>query len=345
MLKTWSSTPATVALSSAEAEFYALTKGAAQALGLMTLLADLGVEVQAAVHTHAAIGIVRRSGFGKLRHLNVRYLWLQDQVAAGNMALHKVQGLVNPGDLVTKRLAQAAVTKQFSSLDMWVESGRAATAPTLNLLLQEDGEPRCPWDLSGGKLDVWRLNGEEAVRVHHKPRCKLFTPLRVAGAPPSRSLTPARVTEGRFVDTGEAIRRVDSWTTKSTAYTDLGRRWTGTTRFLMRIGHGETTEKEARAPAEQALAETFTEHRGEDGEARCRACIRQAWTAQDRGSQLRVKHDAATLTPAHRGQRVSLSKELVVKKEYEVEGAKEAHSIASRRDAFRGPSAERSSSC
>ena len=92
----------------------------------MTLLADLGVEVQAAVHTHAAIGIVRRSGFGKLRHLNVRYLWLQDQVAAGNMALHKVQGLVNPGDLVTKRLAQAAVTKQFSSLDMWVESGRSS---------------------------------------------------------------------------------------------------------------------------------------------------------------------------------------------------------------------------
>ena len=67
MLKTWSSTPATVALSSAEAEFYALTKGAAQALGLRTLLADLGVGVQAAVHTDAssAIGIVRSSGFGK----------------------------------------------------------------------------------------------------------------------------------------------------------------------------------------------------------------------------------------------------------------------------------------
>ena len=36
MLKTWSSTPATVALSSAEAELYAPIKSAAQALGLMT---------------------------------------------------------------------------------------------------------------------------------------------------------------------------------------------------------------------------------------------------------------------------------------------------------------------
>ena len=62
MLQSWSSTQATVVLSSAEAELYAFTTGAAQALGLMTLLADLGVEVQAAVHTDAsaAIGIVRR---------------------------------------------------------------------------------------------------------------------------------------------------------------------------------------------------------------------------------------------------------------------------------------------
>ena len=125
MLKTWSSTQATVALSSAEGEVYALTKGAAQALGLMTLLADLSVEVQADVHTdaRAAIGIVRRSGLGKLRHLNVRYLWLQDQVAAGNMALHKVHELVNPADLVTKHRAQAAVTKHANLLDMWVECG------------------------------------------------------------------------------------------------------------------------------------------------------------------------------------------------------------------------------
>ena len=62
------------------------------------------VEVQAAVHTDAstAIGIVCRSYFGMLRDFN-------DQVAAGNMALHNVHGFLNPADLVTKHLAQAAV--------------------------------------------------------------------------------------------------------------------------------------------------------------------------------------------------------------------------------------------
>ena len=130
VIETWSSTQATVALSSAEAKLYALTKGAAQALGLMTLLADFGVKVKAAVHTDvsAAIGIIRRSGLGKLCHLNVRYFWLHDQVATGNMALHKVHSFVNLADLVTKHRAQAAVAKHFGALDMWVESGRAESA-------------------------------------------------------------------------------------------------------------------------------------------------------------------------------------------------------------------------
>ena len=86
------------------------------------MLADLGLEVTATAHTDAsaAIGIVRRSGRGKLRHVNVRYLWLQDQ-AAGNVALHNEHGLVNFADLVTKHLAQAAATKHGSAFDMWVK--------------------------------------------------------------------------------------------------------------------------------------------------------------------------------------------------------------------------------
>ena len=63
-IKTWSSTQATIALSSAEAELYALTKGAAQGLGMMTLMEDFGIPTAVTVHTDAsaAIGIVRRAG-------------------------------------------------------------------------------------------------------------------------------------------------------------------------------------------------------------------------------------------------------------------------------------------
>ena len=134
--KAWSSTQATVALSSAEAELYALTKGAAQGLGLMTLLADFGVAVEVTVHTDAsaAIGIVRRAGLGKLRHLNVRYLWLQDQVKNEVLGLEKVAGADNPADLGTKHLNSDTMKKHLVRLGVRTSGGRAGSAPTLGVL-------------------------------------------------------------------------------------------------------------------------------------------------------------------------------------------------------------------
>ena len=95
-------------------------------------------------------------------------------------------------------------------LDMWVESGRAATAPTLSALRLADGQPRCAAHFSGSGGDAWILDGDEAVRVHRKARRELFTPLRVAGAPSAKGVTNARIMEGRYVDTGETFRRVDT---------------------------------------------------------------------------------------------------------------------------------------
>ena len=135
-LKTWSSTQATVALSSAEAELYALTKGASQGLGMMTLLADFGLTVSVTVHTDAsaAIGIVRRAGLGKLRHLNVRYLWVQDQVKSERLWLEKVAGADNPADIATKHLSADIMRKHLESLGVRVGGGRARSAPILGSL-------------------------------------------------------------------------------------------------------------------------------------------------------------------------------------------------------------------
>ena len=135
-LKTWSSTQATVALSSAEAELYALTKGAAQGLGMMALLHDFGLTVSVTVHTDAsaAIGIVRRAGLGKLRHLNVRYLWVQDQVKRERLWLEKVAGADNPADLATKHLSADVMRKHLESLGVRAGGGRARSAPPLGSL-------------------------------------------------------------------------------------------------------------------------------------------------------------------------------------------------------------------
>ena len=135
-LKSWASTQATVALSSAEAELYALTKGASQALGVMALLEDFGIKIRSALHTDAsaAIGIVRRAGLGKLRHLNVRYLWLQDHLRGGEMDLHKVAGVANAADLVTKHLGPGKAKNHLEAIGVRIEDGRATSAPTLSSL-------------------------------------------------------------------------------------------------------------------------------------------------------------------------------------------------------------------
>ena len=72
VLKSWATTQATVALSSAEAELYSLVKGAAQALGMIAVGRDLGVSLEARIHTDAsaALGIIQRQGICKLRHIS-----------------------------------------------------------------------------------------------------------------------------------------------------------------------------------------------------------------------------------------------------------------------------------
>ena len=106
MLKTWSSTQATVALSSAEAEYSALVKAASIGLGFQSLLRDLGVEsdypFKLYCDSSAAIGIASRVGLGKIRHLAVHLLWLQQLVQNRSVEVLKVLGHKNVADILTK---------------------------------------------------------------------------------------------------------------------------------------------------------------------------------------------------------------------------------------------------
>jgi hypothetical protein len=68
------------------------------------LLKDLGIKAPLRVWTDssAAIGICSRQGLGKLRHLDTHTLWIQQAVRIGRVDLRKVDGEVNPPDLLTK---------------------------------------------------------------------------------------------------------------------------------------------------------------------------------------------------------------------------------------------------
>ena len=74
VLKTWSGTQATIALSSAEAELIAAVRGAAEGLAVRSLVRDFGQDCGLRIHvdSSAAIGICKRTGVGKIRHLDTR---------------------------------------------------------------------------------------------------------------------------------------------------------------------------------------------------------------------------------------------------------------------------------
>ena len=119
-IKHWSSTQPSVALSSGEAEFYGVVRGAGQGLGYKALLRDFGLEPPFRVWTDssAALGICSRQGLGKLRHLDIHTLWVQQAVRSKRLVMKKVSGEENPADLLTKHsLSQKRLSKLIAVYD------------------------------------------------------------------------------------------------------------------------------------------------------------------------------------------------------------------------------------
>ena len=80
LIKTWSRTQATVALSSAEAELYATVRASSEALGLQSLMRDWGSSVRADIlgDASACLGLTNRRGLGIVRRINTNDLWAQE---------------------------------------------------------------------------------------------------------------------------------------------------------------------------------------------------------------------------------------------------------------------------
>ena len=127
-VKSWASTQATIATSSGEAEYYAIAKGAAEGLGMKAILKDLGVESSVSVYTDstAAKGMGSRTGLGKMRHLEVKMLWIQEAVGRGVITLRKVDGKLNPADILTKPKGRYEIGEQLGRIGaQLVGKGRA----------------------------------------------------------------------------------------------------------------------------------------------------------------------------------------------------------------------------
>ena len=124
LVKAWSRTVATIALSSGESELAALTKGAAEGMGVIAILADFGVEAKLVLRSDAtaALGIAARQGLGRLRHIVVADLWIQQRLKAKDFQAVKVDGQINCGDLMTKPLGAPRIEDLLNRFGVSVPS-------------------------------------------------------------------------------------------------------------------------------------------------------------------------------------------------------------------------------
>ena len=77
-----------IGLSSAEREYYALTKGGCSGLGSAKLVCRPNLKLQLSLNTESssAKAVASRGGAGKsTRHMQMRMLWLQERVAAKHL--------------------------------------------------------------------------------------------------------------------------------------------------------------------------------------------------------------------------------------------------------------------
>ena len=72
-------------------------------LGMQSIAKDLGFNISVRIHSDAcaAVGIARRRGLGKTRHLDFEDLWGQQKISDRSVDLVRTLGIENPADTLT----------------------------------------------------------------------------------------------------------------------------------------------------------------------------------------------------------------------------------------------------
>ena len=115
-----------VALSSGEAEFYGIVRAVATSKQTSQILEQIGMqsEVTIASDSSAALGICTRTGSGKVRHLSIKELWIQESYRKKEFQLVSVDTLLNWADIGTKAHTSDRLTSLLRQMPLRIGEGR-----------------------------------------------------------------------------------------------------------------------------------------------------------------------------------------------------------------------------
>jgi len=224
-IKAWSKTQSIIAKSSGESELYGVIKGSSEALGLVTLAGDFGIELNTRVHVDAAAakGMVERRGISRVRHIEVDNLWIQEKEARRMLPIGKVFGGDNPADLMTKNVGIELAKKHMKAMGIRFAEGRSEAAAKLHSIELKDA-----WQVDQ------QGNGLSMVKVHKISRTSLYAPSGDEDYPiHNNDLETTRITTGTTVS-GKRFEIEDNWRRPGRAHRVLDEEWTGQTVFTVK---------------------------------------------------------------------------------------------------------------
>ena len=114
-----------------EAEFYGLVRGTSIGIGIRGLMQDLGARIRVWTITDSSVvlGISKRRGLGKVRHIELNQLWIHDKVISGETEVRKVRGEDNRADALTTYVDQRQIGQHIDWIGQGIEPGRHELAP------------------------------------------------------------------------------------------------------------------------------------------------------------------------------------------------------------------------
>ena len=91
---------------------------------MQSLATDLGWKFQVVVHTDSstAKSVAGRRGLGRMRHVELKYLWVQEVVSKGRIRMKKVPGLQNPADVLTKPKERRELGRLLAKVSAYYEA-------------------------------------------------------------------------------------------------------------------------------------------------------------------------------------------------------------------------------
>ena len=153
-LKVLSHTQSTISLGSGESKYYGIVKSAAIGLGARSMLADFGMCADVVVRTDSSSGLAvgSRRGLGGIRHVQTRYLWVQQRVQEGDLRLKKEPGDTNVTDALTKPLDEKRMMNLLTMMGYEFRGGAHIVG-------------------AGSAVTNWRLKSS----LSPEENCKLFS--------------------------------------------------------------------------------------------------------------------------------------------------------------------------